>query len=33
VELEGMAERIISMRHQLYDALQERGVLLVLLSL
>jgi aspartate aminotransferase len=25
VELKGMAERIISMRHQLYDALQARG--------
>ncbi|KAG0557674.1 hypothetical protein KC19_11G148700 [Ceratodon purpureus] len=25
VELKGMADRIISMRHQLYDALQERG--------
>jgi len=27
VELKGMADRIISMRHQLYDALQARGVL------
>lgn len=33
VELKGMADRIINMRHQLYDALQERGALLILFSL